>query len=77
MSIEVSGHAAKCHPNHIYLLQNSALCVILTIRPGGHVTYFFSVNQIMPLEMLLDNPPDLENTILVIDEAHHVLKTEL
>lgn len=50
--IEFYGHAANCHLNHIYLLQKSALRVILKIRPRGHVTSFFSEYQIMPIELL-------------------------
>ena len=51
-SIEFYGHAANCHLNQIYLLQKSALRVILKICPRGHVTSFFSEYQIMPIEIL-------------------------
>ena len=50
--IEFYGHAANCHLNHIYLLQKSAIRVILKIRLHGDVTPFFSEYQIMPIEML-------------------------
>ena len=46
--VEFYGHAANCHLNQIYLLQKSAPCVILAIRPRNHVSLFFSELKIMP-----------------------------
>ena len=40
--VEFFGHAENFHLNQIYLLQKSALCVILAIRPRNHVSSYFS-----------------------------------
>ena len=50
--IEFYGHAANCHLNQIYLLQKSALRIILKIPPGDHVTTNFKELKIMPIDML-------------------------
>ena len=50
--IEFYGHAANCHLNQIYLLQKSALRIILRIPPGNHVTTNFKQLKIMPIDML-------------------------
>ena len=50
--IEFYGHAANCYLDQIYLLQKSALRIILKIPPGGHVTSYFKEFHIMPIKML-------------------------
>ena len=40
--VEFFGHAENFHLNQIYLLQKSALRVILAIRPRSHVSSCFS-----------------------------------
>ena len=50
--IEFYGHAADCDLNHIYLLQKSALRIILKIPPRGHATTYFKELRIMPIDML-------------------------
>ena len=48
---EFYGQAANCHSNPIYLLQKSALCVILASRPRNHVSSYFSEFKMMPINL--------------------------
>lgn len=74
--IEFYGHAANCYLDQIYLLQKSALRIILKIPPGGHVTSYLKEVHIMPIKMLfkfrflihfhklhIDGDLDLQKTI--------------
>ena len=51
-AVEFFGHAANYHLNQIYLLQKSALRVILAIRPRNHVSSYFSEFKIMPIYLI-------------------------
>ena len=52
--IEFWGQAADRHLNKIYILQKSALRIILKIPPRGHVLSKFNVLKIMPVKMLFE-----------------------
>ena len=49
---EFYAQAANCHLNQIYLLQKSALRVILAIRPRNHVSLYVSEFQIIPIDLI-------------------------
>ena len=50
--LEFWGHAADCYLDEVYLLQKTALRIILKIPPRGHVTSQFEILKIMPIKML-------------------------
>ena len=52
--IEFWGHASKTDLKKILVLQNTALRVLVYVKPGKHVTSFFSKLKIMPLKMLFE-----------------------
>ena len=50
--LEFWGHAADCYLDEVYILQKTALRIILKIPPCGHVTSQFEILKIMPIKML-------------------------
>ena len=46
--IEFLGRASKADLKKIIVLQKAALCVLVYVKPGEHVTSFFSQLKIMP-----------------------------
>ena len=50
--LEFWGHAADCYLDEVYILQKTALRIILKIPPRGHVTSQFEILKIMPIKML-------------------------
>ena len=52
--IEFWGHASKTDLKKILVLQKAALRVLVYVKPGKHVTSFFSKLKIMPLKILFE-----------------------